>query len=166
MTLAAGGLLLTASTVALAASKTTTGTVQITGYTALSMTKASDLKFGLVTVPSSGTGSVIITPGASAAYSTSGGASQGCGAGLCAQAAFNVTGQASASVALTLPTTVNLVKSVGSTLTATLSMDQNRTTSMSGAGSLTVHVGGTLVVPTSAATGSYSGAFTLRAIYN
>lgn len=164
--LAAGGLLLTSSSLVLGGTttKSVTGSVQITGYTALAISTSSNLSFGKVTIPSSGTGSVIATADASPTFTPSG-LSEICAGGACTGAAFAVTGQASSSVALTLPASVTLASGSNS-LTVTLSMDQAATASLSSTGSLTVHVGGTLVVPAGKAQGSYSGSFTLKGIYN
>jgi Domain of unknown function (DUF4402) len=128
------------------------------------ITKTADLNFGDV-VPSGAAGTVTVTPAGSRSALL--GATLGSGTGVAA-AGFNVTGQASATYAITLPASpasitdgASHTMSVGSFVSSL-----GATGTLSGTGSQALTVGATLNVLASQAAGSYTGSFSVSVNYN
>jgi len=167
--MAAGALMLSAPILnanAANATISTSATASATLVNQVAVGKTSDLNFGSIGIPASGTGTVTITPGASPTRAASGGAST-VGTTF-SQASFNVTGVNSAAITLQLnggTPSITLTDGASHSLTATLSMDASASTALSASGSLTVNVGGTLNVPSTAVANTYSTTFTVSAAY-
>jgi hypothetical protein len=145
---------------------TGTGTATITVRRQISGTKVSDLAFGAVRKPNTGSGTVTIsqTTGARSASGTnpptlvSGQPSS--------RAVFNIGGTPSTTFAIsTTPASSLNLTSGANTITTTL-VRSATTGTLDATGALTVGVGGVLTVPATAPTGDYSGTFTLTVTYN
>lgn len=143
---------------------TTSRTVSATATVrkALSLSKTSDLAFGTIRAPNSGTGTVII--------STAGARSIGSGTPYLfptpsfSAANYNAAGQSGAAVTVSVPASVTLT-SGSNTLTATLSPSVSGAQTLNG-GALNIKVGGTLTIPSGQAGGNYDGIFTVTVTYN
>jgi spore coat protein U-like protein len=145
-----------------AAQATTSANASATIVTAISLSKTSDLNFGNV-VASGSTGTVVLTAGG--ARSVTGGASLG-NTGSTAAASFTVSGQASATYSITLPSSTTITSGGNSMTVNTFSSSPSGTGALSGGGSQTLNVGATLQVGASQATGSYTGTFDVTVAYN
>lgn len=141
--------------------------------TPISITENASLHFGTMSVLA-GTGGTCI-------LSTQGVRSKTDGVSLSSQtpaatnAAYTVAGQANATYAITLPSTITVTESVGGVQTMTISSLLARTASagsngltgtLDGSGNDTFTVGGTLTVPAGKLAGLYEGAFDVTVAYN
>jgi hypothetical protein len=150
----------------------TTGTSAVTNSTAQSLittlkpmavSKTSDLAFGVIVRPPSGTGTASMTP-AGVLSLPAGGFS----VGAHNAAAFIVTGQASTLFSFSLASSFLMSGSAG-TLTATLIPSATYTalvTALDGAGSFSLGVGASFPLGSATPTGAYTGSFSVLAIYN
>lgn len=148
----------------------TTGTGSITIIRPLTIAKNTDLKFGTVVRPSSGSGSVVVSP---AGARTVDGGIVALASGDTPQAAqFHITGEGGQSISVTIPATFTMVNGADS-LTVTTSNSlagsagaQTLSNAAGSAGSLGFNVGGSVPVGSTTNTGAYSGTFTVSAAYN
>lgn len=155
---------------AMAQSASTTGQGSITVIRPLTVTKNADLHFGTVVRPSTGAGTAVVS--AAGVRSVTGGV-VGLSSGDTPQAAqFTVDGEGGQSVSVTIPATFSIANG-SDTLTVTTSNNltgsaaaQTLSNALGSAGSLVFKVGGSVPVASTAATGLYSGAFTVSAAYN
>jgi len=128
----------------------------------LDVTKNSDLAFGSVVRPTSGSGTITIDAN-SGNVTTSNLARIG---NTATRAAFSVTGQASSNVQVTYPTSITLTRSGGSeTLTV------NVTSTMGGGqigsgGTVSFYLGGQATLQYNTVPGAYSGVFNVTVAYN
>jgi Domain of unknown function (DUF4402) len=130
--------------------------------TPISIAKTADMNFGDV-VAGGSAGTVVLTTGG--VRSATGGATLG-NAGATAAAAFNVTGQGSATYSITLPVSTT-VTSGGNTMTVdTFASNPAGTGTLSGGGSQALAVGATLNLAASQTSGTYTGTFNLSVTYN
>lgn len=120
--------------------------------------------------PSTGSGVVAIS--SSGARSTTGGV-VGLSSGDAPQAAqFTIDGEGGQSVSVTAPATFTMANGLESlTVTTTNSLGgaasaQTLSNALGSAGSLNVRVGGSVPVSATAATGVYTGTFTVSAAHN
>jgi hypothetical protein len=137
------------------------------------LTKVTDLVFGAITRPDSGTNTVTMsdasdTPTTSVANSliTSGAGSTR------NRASYTVTGETGRSVAISVDdTTPTLTRSGGAeTLDVTLDLEA-ATDTLAGvngnfSGDGTFYIGGEIAIPSSTVAGAYSGSFTTTVAYN
>ena len=130
--------------------------------TPISLAKTADMNFGDV-VASGALGTVILTP--AGARSTTGGASLGSATGVTA-AAFTVSGQGSATYAITLPASTSVTSGANSMTVNAFTSNPSGTGALSAGGSQNLTVGGTLNVGASQATGTYTGTFNVTVTYN
>lgn len=144
------------------AQATTSANASATIVTAISLSKTSDLDFGHV-VASGSAGTVVMS--AAGSRSATGGASLG-NAGSAAAAAFTVSGQASATYAITLPSSATITSGGNNMTVNTFTSSPSSTGTLSAGGSQTLSVGATLQVGSSQATGSYTGSFNVTVAYN
>lgn len=141
--------------------------------TPISITETSALHFGVMAVLAG-------TPG-TAVLSTQGVRTATGGVNLSAQtpaatnAAYDVTGQASTTYAITLPATITVTETVGGLETMTIDNLLARTASaaadgltgtLDGGGADDFTVGGTLNVPAAQLAGTYAGTFDVTVAYN
>lgn len=146
------------------------GQGSITVIRPLTVTKSADMKFGTVVRPSTGSGSVVVS---NAGARTVSGGVVALNSGDTPQAAqFNIDGEGGQSVSVTVPATFTMANGSES-LTVTTSNNlgtnasaQTLSNALGSAGSLNVRVGGSVALPSTAATGVYTGTFTVSAAYN
>ena len=154
--LAAGSL---ATSAHAAATATATATAEV--LETLTLTAVDDLNFGQIAANTGGT----VTVNADSTVASTGTLIS---TGTRAPATFTVTGSASTSVVVTLPSAaVNLTRSGG---TETMSLDTfnsnpNGAFQLSAAGTGAFSVGGTLTVANGQVPGSYSGTFPVSVEY-
>jgi len=161
-----GILFATGSMVALLGANTyaasDTGTATATVMTPISISADTALDFGAF-APSTGGTVTIATDGA---RSSSGVVPSSTDTGN--NGVFTVTGQASATYAITLPSdgTVTITSGGNSMDVDTFTSNPSGTGTLSGGGSQTLNVGATLTVGSGQAAGSYSGTFDVSVEYN
>jgi hypothetical protein len=145
-------------------SATATATATIVGP--IGITNTANMNFGNVAV-SNVAGTVVMTP--AAVRSVTGGCTLPAITGTVAAGAFNVTGAASYTYAITLPAAATTITSGGNTMTVnTWTSNPSGTGTLSAGGSQALTVGATLNVGASQAAGTYvSGTpFTVTVNYN
>jgi hypothetical protein len=123
----------------------------------VTLAKTTDLQFGTIVRSASASTVDVSTAGA-----------RTCGTGLVCTgvttaAAFDITGSGGQVVAISIPTSVTL-NSGGNSMTASIAASAASAT-LSGAGTASFTVGGTLNVGANQADGDYVGAFTATADY-
>ena len=129
----------------------------------ISITNSTALNFGDI-VPSGVTGTVVVS--AASARTNTGGATLGSGASVSA-ATFAVGGQAGATYAITLPTSVTITSGANNmTVNAFTSSPSSTGLIPGGGGTQTLTVGATLNVGANQATGTYAGSFNVTVAYN
>ena len=147
------------------ASATATATATI--ITPISITKTADMNFGNVAVTAA-SGTVVMTP--AAVRSLTGGVTLPATTGAVTAASFTVSGEASYTYAITLPTTHTITSGVNNMTVNTFTSTPSSTGTLSSAtpGVQTLNVGATLVVGGSQASGVYQSAtpFTVTVNYN
>ena len=146
------------------------GQGSITVIRPLTVAKNADLRFGTVVRPSEGAGSVAVS---TAGARTVAGGVAALSSGDAPQAAqFTIDGEGGQSVSVNVPSSFTMSNGSDSlTVTTTNSLGaaasaQTLSNSLGSAGSLNVRVGGTVPVSATAATGVYTGTFTVSAAYN
>lgn len=154
----------------LAQSASTTGTGSITVIRPLTITKTSDMKFGTVVRPTTGSGTVVLS--AAGARSVTGGVVGLASGDTPVAAAFTVAGEGGQSVSITIPATFTMISGADS-LTVTTSNNltgsasaQTLSNALAAAGSLSFAVGGSVPISSTQTTGTYTGSFTVSAAYN
>ena len=136
-------------------------TASATIAAAVTVTKQSDLEFGLIS-PTASAGTVTISD----AGARTGDANVELLSGATpSQASFLVNGAASQSISVTIPASASLT-GPGTDMTATLSQTEAGTQTLDGSGNFTVDVGATLAVGASQTAGAYSGSFNVTVVYN
>jgi hypothetical protein len=156
------GLLAAATASAQANSASTSANANARVVTPISIAKTADMNFGDV-VAGGSAGTVVLTP--AGARSATGGTTLGSGTSVAA-AAFNVTGQANATYAITLPASATVTSGANSMTVDTFTSNPSGTGTLSGGGSQALSVGATLNVGASQATGTYTGSFNVTVTYN
>jgi hypothetical protein len=145
-----------------------TGTATATVYRGLSVSKNSDLKFGSIVLPPSGSGTVTLDA-STGALSVAGGALAGPTTTYPrSRGLFTYTGEGATTVTLNVSTFAMVLSGTSLTVTPTLSTASPATLSGSGggAGSLPVGVGGVFTLSSTTPLGTYTGTFTVTAAYN
>lgn len=147
------------------ASTSRTATAQITVRRAISLVKLANLAFGAIRPPTTGSGTVVIN--ASTGVRTIGLAGPVLVPGLeSSRARYTIAGQANTSFSISVPTTLILTNGSGGSLNAALSASSSGNQTLSSSGAFSFGVGGTLTVPASTPSGSYSGTFVATVSYN
>jgi hypothetical protein len=159
-------ILMFAFTAATFAQVSATATASATIVGPIGITNTANMNFGNVAV-SAVAGTVVITP--AGVRSTTGGCTLPVITGTVAAGAFNVTGAANYTYAITLPAVATTITSGGNTMTVdTWTSTPSGTGTLSAGGSQALTVGATLNVAGSQAAGTYvSGTpFTVTVNYN
>lgn len=158
------------SSPAFAQSASTTGTGSITVIRPLTITKTSDMKFGTVVRPTTGSGTVVLS--AAGVRSVTGGVAALSSGDTPVAAAFTVAGEGGQSVSITIPATFTMTSGADS-LTVTTSNNltgsasaQALSNALGAAGTLAFAVGGSVPIASTQNTGAYTGSFTVSAAYN
>jgi len=146
-----------------------TGIVRTILYRPISITKNTNLIFGQVKRPPSGTGHVIVSPASPASRSTDGGVSLITDTSVSA-AKFTTSGEGAASITVSIPGSITLYGSRGGSMTLVPSGAGTGSTSLSGsagsAGTKVSYVGGSLEIESNDPTGNYTGTMTVTSTYN
>ena len=136
-----------------------------TGNTAivapLSITAGDTLEFGSVARPATGSGSVTINA-VSGAQTLSGGVISVSGGTTPRRGTFNVTGEGTRTFTTTVPGTLTL-NSGGNSITVNLTSDAPTALT---AGAATIGIGGNFTLPSTQASGSYTGTYAVSVAYN
>lgn len=128
---------------------------------AVTVTKVSDLEFGLIT-PTGTPGTVTVSDSGT----RTGDANVILQAGdTPSQASFDVSGAANQSISVTIPSSAALTGN-GTDMTATLSQAEAGTQTLDGSGDFTLDVGAILAVGADQLPGAYAGSFNVTVIYN
>lgn len=149
------------------ATQSTSATVKI--VQPITLTKDSDLAFGTVVRPTTGSNTVTIS-NASDTPALTGAGDAALATSTTSRAAFTVGGEGGQTFSITVPASVTMTRSGGAeTLSVTLTKSAS-SGSLSGAigsaGSATFNVGGALTVSSSTVSGNYSGSFNTTVAYN
>jgi hypothetical protein len=136
--------------------------------TPISITKVDDMNFGNIAVNASG-GSVALPT--SGPRNTTGGVTLPSTAGTIGAASFTVSGQPGYVYSITLPASITIADNAAHTMTINNLVSQPSVVAggtLSGGGTQTLYVGGTLAVSGSQAPGSYSTTtpFDVSVVYN
>jgi hypothetical protein len=155
---------------ALAVTNNATASATATVITPMNITKNADLAFGKIAAgATSGTVKVSTSGGASVTGGTT------TAGGTPTAANFTITGDNSATYAIDLTGTTATLTGAGTPMALALAMDfagdgSGTTTvttgALSGTGSQTLYVGGTLTVGASQVAGTYSGSIAVAVAYN
>jgi hypothetical protein len=148
------------STPALAANNQAKATATVNLVSPLTLTNTSGLNFGTLVGPFNGETVRVNTAG-----------SRTCGGLVCSgtvtAANFDVSkGTANQGLTVTVDPSVTLNGSVSGSLTVDLTTDLPSGVTTDGSGNATFGVGGTLVVPSTAVDGLYTGQFNVQVDYN
>ena len=142
-----------------AASDSATASASIAA--AVTVTKVSDLEFGLIS-PTGTAGTVSVSD----TGTRTGDANVILQAGdTPSQASFNVAGANSQAITVTIPASATLT-GPGTDMTASLSQTDAGSQTLDGSGAFTVDVGADLSVGANQTAGEYSGSFNVTVIYN
>ena len=146
------------------ASDTDKGLVK--AFRALAITKLSNLNFGTIQLPSSGTSTVTLNP-ATGQRSITGNAS-GYPTPTPSTAVFVVSGEGGQTFSLAIPASVNVVgpATLSVTLTHNAVSAPNLNGSLGAGGTYPFNVGGSLPLSPATPVGSYSGVFIISLDYN
>ncbi len=126
----------------------------------ITITKNTDLAFGRIVRPATGSGSVTITNTADTVAAAGGAVAL---ASTTSRAKFTIAGESGLSATLTVPATFALT-SGANTLTVTLSPDQTSPLTLA-ATATTLYVGGSFPVTNATASGAYTGTFDVTVAY-
>ena len=162
MALAIAGLTLGSYAFAQSNSASTSANSTARVVTPISIAKTADMNFGDV-VAGGSAGTVALTP--AGVRSATGGATLG-NAGGVAAAAFTVSGQGSATYAITLPASTTVTSGGNSMTVDTFASNPSGTGALSAGGSQALTCGATLNVGASQASGTYTGTFNVTVTYN
>lgn len=148
------------------ASQQVSGTMTL--YQPITLAKNSDLSFGTLIKPASGSGNATIDA-SSGALSATGGIGV-VTASTHSRATFTVSGEGGLNFSVTTPQSFNMTRAGGSdTVQVTLNSTTGSGTlsgSAGATGTATFGVGGQIQIASGTPTGSYSGTFTIMVAYN
>lgn len=132
--------------------------------TAIAITKSFDMYFGDVS-PGPTPGTVSLTPAAATVRAATGGTILG-NVTTTHSAAFLVNGAANATYAITIPSSVSLIKGGDFLLVNGFTSAPSATGTLSGVGGQTLYVAATLQVPANQVLGAYTANFNVTVSYN
>jgi len=149
------------------ATQSTTGTTRI--IQPITLAKDSDLAFGSVVKPNSGTNTVVINA-ASGARTLTGGGDAALAPSTSGRATYTASGEGGQTFSISTPDTFDMSRQGGSeTLTVTLVRSADTGTisgALGSAGTATFGVGGSFPVASATASGNYTGTFDVTIAYN
>lgn len=144
----------------------TTATGSVTIIRPITITKTADLNFGRIVKSLTGTPTIAI---ANTADTVSTGTAVALSGITPSRAKFTIDGEGGQAISVAVGT-LTMTGPSASTLVVTLTPDQSTgavlSNALGAAGSLTLNVGGSFPLPAAAATGLYSGTFTVTVAYN
>ena len=146
---------------------TTSAVASATILQPITLLKTTDLAFGSMVRPSTGTNVIVINE-STGARSVTGGGDAALGAATNTRATYSVGGTGGATFSITVPSSVTLTRSGGSeTMPVTLASSATTGTLSNGtSGTANFGVGGSLPLATTTVPGSYSGTFDVTVGYN
>ena len=163
----AAGLLAGGNAFAQSAANTdsASATASVTTVRPLTITKTTDLAFGKIVRPRTGTGTVVLANSGNSVVASAGAVAL---TSTTSRAVFAVAGEGAQVVTTTIPSTVSLVNGANSIL-VTLLPDFGSSVTLSGAlaaaGSATLNVGGSFSVTDTQASGAYTATFPVTVTY-
>ncbi|MET0273330.1 MAG: DUF4402 domain-containing protein [Phenylobacterium sp.] len=137
----------------------------------IALAKNTDLSFGTVVRPSTGTGTVVIAAATGARTLTGAGALLATGPNAVAsRATYTVSGEGGQSYAITVPASFSMTRSTGGQ-TILVTLASTATTgilsgSLGAAGTGTFGVGGSIPLADTTVSGAYTGTFNVVVAYN
>jgi hypothetical protein len=140
------------------AQATATASASATIITPITIVKNVDMNFGNVAVSASLAGTVVLAPAGTRTTGGAGGVTLPSTTGTVAGADFTVSGQASYTYAITLPTNVTLSSGSNSMVINNFTSVPSATGTLSTSGSQDLKVGATLNVNAAQASGVYTNA--------
>jgi spore coat protein U-like protein len=145
-----------------------TGTMNVTQP--LQLSKTTDLTFGTIMRPASGSGNVSIdaTTGARTVTGNASGVTGGSNA-TPTRAAFTVSGEGGMNITVTVPSSMNMTRGGLDPITVSLNstMGGGQLSGSAGStGTASFGVGGQLAISNTTPTGAYSGTFNVTVAYN
>jgi hypothetical protein len=142
------------------------GRFQATVIRSIAISKTSDLVFGRVAAPSSGSASVIVD--ATSGLRTTTNNMLAFGAPTPSRAAFSVTGEGGEAFSVTVPATFQMNGPQAMTVTTSSSVSGASllSGSLGAQGAFTFGVGGSAPIAATTPAGDYSGSFTVTVAYN
>ena len=148
---------------------TASASATATVLTPISVSKTSDLAFGAMVRPGSGSNTISIDA-ATGARTLSGSGNASLATSSPTRAAFSVGGDGAQTFSITVPSPVNITRT-GGTETVPVTLSASAATgllsgSAGNAGSASFGVGGSLPLDTSVVGGSYTGTFNVTVGYN
>ena len=150
-------------------SATQSTTSSATVIAPISLAKNSDLAFGTVVKPTSGSNSVLVNAG-SGSRTLTGAGDAALVTSTTSRAAYTVSGEGGQTFSITAPASFDMTRSGGSeVLTVTVTKTGTSGTlsgSIGSAGTASVGVGGSFGVSSSTVSGAYSGTFDVTTAYN
>ena len=149
------------------ATQSTTATTKI--IQPIQLAKDTDLAFGSVVKPNSGSNTVAIDA-SNGTRELTGGGDGALAPSTSGRATYTVTGEGGQTFSITAPATFDMTRQGGSeTLTVTVAKSGETGTisgSLGASGTATFGVGGSFPVASTTTSGSYSGAFDVTVAYN
>ena len=141
------------------AQATATASASATIITPISISKTADMNFGNVAVSATIAGTAILAPAGTRTTGGAGGVTLPATVGTVTAASFNVTGQATYTYAITLPSgTINITSGANTMGLTAFTSSPSATGLLSAGGTQTLTVGATLNVAAAQPAGSYTNA--------
>ena len=141
------------------AQATATASASANIITPISIAKTVDMNFGNVAVSATISGTAVLAPAGTRTTGGAGAVTLPATTGTVSAASFDVTGQASYTYAITLPTSTTITDGASHTMTVDAFTSVPATTgTLSASGTQTLNVGATLNVAAGQASGTYTNA--------
>ena len=141
------------------AQATATASASATIITPITIVKNTDMNFGNVAVSATLAGTVVLAPAGTRTTGGAGGVTLPATVGTVAAANFTVSGQASYTYAITLPSSCTITDAASHSMTVNgFTSNPSSTGALSALGSQTLTVGATLNVTAGQAAGTYTNA--------
>ena len=141
------------------AQATATASASANIITPIAIAKTVDMNFGNVAVSATISGTAVLAPAGTRTTGGAGGVTLPATTGTVSAASFNVTGQASYTYAITLPTSTTITDGASHTMTVDNFTSVPATTgALDASGAQTLNVGATLNVAAGQASGTYTNA--------
>ena len=154
--IAASVIVLAAASTSSFAQATATAAASANIITPISIVKTVDMNFGNVAVSATIAGTTILNPNGTRTTGGAGGVTLPATTGTVAAASFTVSGQASYTYAITLPSTATISSGANSMTVNAFTSSPSATGTLSTGGSQTLTVGATLNVASGQASGAYT----------
>lgn len=146
-------------------SATATASASTTIIQPISISKSTDLAFGTIVKPSSGTSTVSVSTAGVRSITGTAVAANATGV---SRALFNVTGEGASVFSISVPSSFNMTSGANSLVVSTTASAASATLSgsLGAQGSASFGVGGSFLLASNTASGAYSGNFVVTVTYN